>query len=368
MPQGNRNKQLFKSAARLGEIIAGGSGGITFESEVIDALMDAPKANGEISESGKRACRASIASGFKTGKKHPRIPPTVTLEQTEPTAPAANFMTNEDARLELRKQLWYFIDPVGYLRAFPNAFLNYSGEIIGNYPPPATALRITGGLGKTSTAVRAMAWSDKTFVYMVPTLNLADTEIAKPLAALGVVPYVWRGMSADDPKNPGEKMCRNLPAVKVAVKMGAKVATSCCKYKDFKCPFFDQCEYQKQRAQFEKDKPRIVVCASDNLFHANEAIGTPPAVPPTRLLPEFATKNTARTFVQSMRWSKQSRRSAQKPSASNSRSCSSRMVSAPSTATATLAFGRSNSSQNLESVINRTPRQRAICIKTCCPF
>jgi hypothetical protein len=279
LPQGHRNRQLNKAAFSLGQIVAGGS---LSKDEVVDALIAACKANGSIEDdhdaSGKKACMKTIASGLEASENSPRWPPSIVLEHVEPTSPDDPlFMTVEAARYEIRKQLWYFVDPVGYLIAFPNPFLDFSGEIIGNYPPPVTALCIGTGLGKTSTAVRAMAWSDKTFVYAVPTLNLADSEIARPLLARGIVPLVWRGRTAKDPNSPGNEMCLRPDAVKHAVKIGADVNSSCCKYKGFKCPFFDKCGYKAQEALLKKPnvKPRIIICASDNLFHANEAIGTP---------------------------------------------------------------------------------------------
>jgi hypothetical protein len=270
--KGKRNHQLNTSAFSLGQIVGGGA---LTEDEVIDALIAASKANGSIKDDGDRACRKTIASGLKNGKLQPRTAPpriTDTLEYIEPTAPAANFNDIEAARRYFREQVRNWIDPI------PNPFSDYADEV--GAPTDrywASAHRIDTGTGKTSITVEEIARSDKTFVYAVPTLDLAD-HVARLFSAHSLAAQVWRGRTADDPENPGEEMCLNPDPVTLAVKVQADVTTSCCKYKDFKCDFFEQCGYQKQIARMKRDKPRVKIAAADMLFHETTAIGTPDRV------------------------------------------------------------------------------------------
>jgi len=267
--QPGRNSQLHKSACNLGEIVGGGA---LTEDEVIDALIAAATENGSVGEDGDKACRNTIASGLRKGKLKPRYaPPRVvdTLEYIEPTAPAANFDDVEAARRHFREQVKNFIDPI------PNAFTDCDGEV--GAPTDrhwASAHRIDTSVGKTSITVEEIARSDKTVVYAVPTRNLAD-RIARQFAAQGVIAQVWRGMNADDPESPGAEMCLNPDAVELATKVMAPVSTSCCKYKNFKCEFFERCGYQRQIALLKQGKPRVVVVAADILFHEITAIGSP---------------------------------------------------------------------------------------------
>src|ERR1022692_3241151 len=70
-------------------------------------------------------------------------------------------------------------------------------------------------------------------------------------------------------------MCLNPDAVELALKVMAKVSTSCCKNKEDECEFFERCGYQRQIALLKQNKPRVVIVAADTLFHENTAIGTP---------------------------------------------------------------------------------------------
>jgi hypothetical protein len=269
--QPGRNTQLHKSACNLGQIVGGGA---LTEQEVIDALMAAATENGSVKDDGDKACRNSIASGLRKGKLQPRTaPPRVidTLEYIEPTAPAANFDDVEAARLYFRKQVKNWLDPI------LNPFTDTDGEVGVPDRHYASAHRIDTGVGKTSITVEEMARSDKTVVYAVPTHNLAD-HVARLFAAQGVIAPVWRGMNADDPESPGAEMCLNPDAVELATKVMAPVSTSCCKYKNFKCDFFERCGYQRQMARLKQDKPRVIISAADILFHENAAIGTPDRV------------------------------------------------------------------------------------------
>jgi Bifunctional DNA primase/polymerase, N-terminal len=269
--QPGRNTQLHKSACNLGEIVGGGA---LTEEEVIDALMAAATANGSVGEDGDKACRNTIASGLRKGKLQPRTAPpraADTLEYIEPTAPAANFDDLEAARRYFRKEVKNWLDPI------LNVFTDFSDEVGALDRHWASAHRIDTGVGKTSITAEEIARSDKTVVYAVPTHNLAG-RIARLFAAHGVVAQVWRGRNADDPENPGEEMCLNPDAVALAIEVQADVTTSCCKYKNFKCDFFESCGYQRQITRMKQDKPRVIVAAADMLFHESTAIGTPDRV------------------------------------------------------------------------------------------
>jgi hypothetical protein len=206
------------------------------------------------------------------GKLQPRhyIPRIAdTMEWIEPTAPAANFATIEAARLETENLIDDFLNP--------NVFIRYVIWLSENrsYPHIASALRIDTGVGKTSIAVKKITRSsNKTIVFAVPTLELAD-RVAQQFVNLGVVAPVFRGMNADDPENPGEEMCLNPDAVALALKVMAKVSSSCCKNKEDQCEFFESCGYQSQIARVKQDKRRVIIVAADMLFHENTTIGTP---------------------------------------------------------------------------------------------
>jgi len=82
-------------------------------------------------------------------------------------------------------------------------------------PPvaPVLALCVEVGLGKTRTwrerVALALAGTTHTVVPAVPRHRLGD-EIVHDLAEAGITARVYRGREANDPEQPGEKMCREL--------------------------------------------------------------------------------------------------------------------------------------------------------------
>lgn len=145
------------------------------------------------------------------------------------------------------------------------------------------ALRISTGTGKTRAAVEAVAEDierrrgegDKSAtLYLVPTLALAD-EVAELFRQHGVDAQVFRGRAADDPDAPGVKMCHDLEAVNLALKLGATVSKACCKLKDptvgklLFCPFYDACSYQRQLTE----EPDVWVASHEMLFTAPSGMG-----------------------------------------------------------------------------------------------
>lgn len=139
------------------------------------------------------------------------------------------------------------------------------------------AARVATAVGKTQAAVEAISkyrketGDGRPFGFVVPTHKLG-AEIEERFRALGVEARVFRGRNADNPE--GGKMCQNLPAVEVAMALGASIQETCCKGKNpdtkqkVACPFFETCAYQAQRRQ-EPDiwvVPHTMLFVPDKLF------------------------------------------------------------------------------------------------------
>jgi hypothetical protein len=78
-----------------------------------------------------------------------------------------------------------------------------------------------------------------------------------------VTARVFRSRPADDPENPGEKMCLNLDAVELAIEIYADVSKTCCEYKGKYCQSYTRCAYQRQRVK----RPQVWIVAADMIFH-----------------------------------------------------------------------------------------------------
>ena len=135
------------------------------------------------------------------------------------------------------------------------------------------AMRFSTGGGKTKITIRKIASTKWKVLFVVPRLELAD-EIEQQFRDLGVSVATFRGRDADDPKNPGQMMCLDPEAVEVALRAHLDVTRTCCKYKQFKCAFFDKCGYQRQKQQ----QPQVWIAASNILFHQQKALGKPDVV------------------------------------------------------------------------------------------
>lgn len=119
--------------------------------------------------------------------------------------------------------------------------------------PPVVAIVADVGLGKTTE------WMSKVSgvpgaVMAGPRHNLGD-ELVKKLAAKGVDMAVYRGIAAEDPDAPGKTMCRDLPRAQAVIRAGLEISAKACGSSRVgsKCPFYDDCGYQKQR----KKKPQL---------------------------------------------------------------------------------------------------------------
>jgi len=126
-------------------------------------------------------------------------------------------------------------------------------------PPPHVAHKITTGAGKSEQMRQGAAkfvlarrgHGLHRVVFLVPTHRLADEASSKMDAlfgAHGISTAVYQSREAKD-LNTGKPLCRNLEAVKAAQSLGLDVQETCCKKGRVKCRFFDDCAFQRQRAQ-----------------------------------------------------------------------------------------------------------------------
>jgi hypothetical protein len=132
-------------------------------------------------------------------------------------------------------------------------------------PPPVHAIRVDAGTGKTSTFVEIAAEMLREVVvehrlrvaFLVPLRRLG-AQIVDDLHAAGVSAQLWRGLMADDPDEPGAKMCREPELAQAALGLGDLDAA--CRV----CPSFASCAYQRQKAR----PPAEVEVAAHNFLFA----------------------------------------------------------------------------------------------------
>jgi len=166
------------------------------------------------------------------------------------------------------------------VRAFLKAVDNPEPwQMYSNEPPPpiAHAACIDVGVGKTQITIEELArWLKQKqrdpVVYATPRHNLNE-RIEKQFAAHGINGRVYRGREADDPQRPGQAMCINLPAVRLAQRCHAEIGKTCCKHKKQRCCFFEQCGYQRQLRN--RNGVEVWIVAIDTLFHVQTALGEP---------------------------------------------------------------------------------------------
>ena len=116
---------------------------------------------------------------------------------------------------------------------------------------PQLLLRMTVGSGKTAAAIEALpallaagrAAGRGPVLFTHPRHALGD-EIAERIRARHPAVHVaiWRGMAADDPANPGRKMCQD-PELPRAAKAAGLPATHGCRA----CPLAPACAYLAQQ-------------------------------------------------------------------------------------------------------------------------
>jgi putative DNA primase/helicase len=212
---------------------------------------------------------ASVSKIFEVARDNGWLPP---LPPATPTYAIA-----ADKATEGRDKMHEVVRD--FLRAVDNPI---PWQSFSNIPPPpiAHAVCIDTGVGKTKIVIAELAiWLKQgprePVVYATPRHNLNE-PVAKQFTDQGINARIYRGRGADDPLHPGQAMCLNLPAVRLAERCHTDVASSCCKYKKQRCPFFDQCGYQRQLRN--RDDVQVWILAIDTLFHEQTALGDPPCV------------------------------------------------------------------------------------------
>jgi hypothetical protein len=142
---------------------------------------------------------------------------------------------------------------------------------------PHNAVRITTGTGKSELGRQAIArfviearsrGLPHRVLHPVPTHRLADEARSK--MPRGVTAAVWQGREGTK-IGTDEPMCRNIEAVKAALKIGAEVESTICKHKEARCPFYETCHYQAQKAPAKTAD--VMFAAHEILFQRVAALG-----------------------------------------------------------------------------------------------
>ena len=160
--------------------------------------------------------------------------------------------------------------------------------------PPVHGVRVSVGVGKSAAArqeaaallgeLRA-AGDRRTVVMAVPTHLLGDEQAGAfntlPEAqANGLRAAVWRGREAPDPLSPGDRMCRDLEAVRDVQGLGTRVDEAVCRKRDRRtgneatCRHYQSCGYQQQKRQ----RADLWIVAHELLFAEKPAALGEPAV------------------------------------------------------------------------------------------
>jgi putative DNA primase/helicase len=147
--------------------------------------------------------------------------------------------------------------------------------------PPAIALKVSTGVGKTEayareTIARMISGDLRTTTIGVPDNKLSAELLARIIAIrdeMGATFEIgtWRGREADNPEAINEKMCARPDVVRAVQRAGLDVQTFACKTPEgAKCPFYSTCAYQAQRRQ----RRRLTITNHATIF-AKKAKGIP---------------------------------------------------------------------------------------------
>ena len=198
--------------------------------------------------------------------------PFIVIEQVESDGGAVPV---ELAREQMRASIRHFISEALQFHATPapsdSEVIDFDRE-----PPPHAALKTTTGGGKSEQMRHGAAQ----FVlkqrhrqhplyrvmFLVPTHRLAEEASSKMLAVFGdhgISTAIYQSREAKDLKT-GEPLCRNLEAVRAALSVGLDVQRTCCKKRKIKCPFFDDCAFQRQHELAQKAD--VVFAAHEMMF------------------------------------------------------------------------------------------------------
>lgn len=151
----------------------------------------------------------------------------------------------------------------------------------GKAPAPATGIRATVGLGKsTQCRSRIAAWQKAQRLAGLPFRVLVTTpshalaeETARAWRAAGSDAVVLRGYRATDPQT-REPMCRDLPMVDLAIEARQGVNGAVCRRSEqLKCRYFDDC--RKQHNRQDVARADVVVAPYDVLFTGTDAGSDP---------------------------------------------------------------------------------------------
>jgi len=183
-----------------------------------------------------------------------------------PEAPAVARVNVKQARADLAVKVGTFMDAAAAWTPPGDDGTDDDAPPSPALLPPVHALRVDVGAGKSEAARRGLvrlvaelrAKGDaRNVAIAVPTHALGDEQAQKlidmPEAhAAGLTVRVWKGREAADPDAPGQAMCRDLPAVTLALELALIVQTTVCRrmLRDgtvAECPFFTSCGYQRQR-------------------------------------------------------------------------------------------------------------------------
>jgi hypothetical protein len=117
---------------------------------------------------------------------------------------------------------------------------------------PVDAVSADIGIGKTRAWLEyiasALVAARFPAVLAVPRHQLGE-EIVRDLASVGIVARVYRGREANDPEQPGKKMCHDPERAKLILDALSDVSSHACKHKDQVCEFYERCGYQRQCRQ-----------------------------------------------------------------------------------------------------------------------
>ena len=132
------------------------------------------------------------------------------------------------------------------------------------FDPTHSAIKITAGTGKSDLSRQETAnyyipeakrlSLPHRVLKLVPTHKLAGEARSKMPA--GVTVAVWQGRGGTK-LGTDEPMCRNPEAVEAALKIGANVEKTACKSKKARCPFYESCLYQQQKARGQLGRRRV---------------------------------------------------------------------------------------------------------------
>ncbi|MGK0258761.1 MAG: hypothetical protein ACI96M_002194 [Candidatus Azotimanducaceae bacterium] len=120
--------------------------------------------------------------------------------------------------------------------------------------PPVFAVRVTTGVGKSTSALKAIqllsqmllsSGSTGPIVMAVPRHDLA-ADFQAQLQAAGYQAEVYKGRDQEDCMSPGHSMCRRHIDAREVERSGCSVSETLCTQRGVHCPFRDVCGTRRQ--------------------------------------------------------------------------------------------------------------------------